>query len=118
LPHKYKPLKVMNNETFYSPSVHHGRNIKRLREILGVKQEAIAAEFNIRQQAVSDWESKALIGDEILERIANNEPALVCHHCNQPVINQIDKLTEMMERLLKAEQEKSALLEKFLAREK
>ena len=60
----------MNNESFLTPSIHHGRNIKRLREILGVKQDAIAVEFNITQQAVSDMENKAFLGDEILERVA------------------------------------------------
>ncbi|GHS91933.1 hypothetical protein FACS1894174_08780 [Bacteroidia bacterium] len=33
----------------------------------------------------------------------------------QPTVNQIDKLMEMVERLLKAEQEKNALLEKLLS---
>jgi transcriptional regulator with XRE-family HTH domain len=130
----------MNERILYSSSVHHGRNIKRLREILGVKQDVLATEFNITQQAVSDLEKKAQLSDEILEKIAKilkvpveaiknfndesavniiaqtiKESALLCY---QPTINQIDKLTEMIERLLKAEQEKNALLEKMLAERK
>jgi len=133
-------MKVMNEETQFSSTVHHGRNIKRLREILGIKQEVIAAEFSITQQAVSDLEKKTQISDDVLERVAkilkipvdaiknfNDEAAvnIIANTfnasallCNQPTINQIDKLSEMMERLLKAEQEKNALLEKMLAERK
>ena len=134
----------MNEETQFSPIVHHGRNIKRLREMLGVKQDAIAGEFNITQQAVSDLEKKAQISDDILKRVAkalnipvdaiknfNDEAAvnviantiressfLACYYCHQPTFNQIDKLVEMMERLLKVEQDKNALLEKMLTEKK
>ena len=48
----------MNKATVYSPTVHHGHNIKRLREILSVKQDAIASEFGITQQAVSELGKK------------------------------------------------------------
>jgi len=129
-------------KTQFSPTVHYGHNIKRLREILGVKQDVLAAEFNITQQAVSDLEKKAQISDDILEKVAevlkvpvnaiknfNDEAAIniiantfndVFHDNSsfisyQPTVNQIDKLTEMMERLLRAEQEKNILLEKMLA---
>jgi transcriptional regulator with XRE-family HTH domain len=135
----------MKEGILYSSSVHHGRNIKRLREILGVKQDVLATEFNITQQAVSDLEKKAQLSDEILEKVAKvlNVPLEVIKNFNdeaavniiantfndvfhdnasfinyQPTINQIDKLTEMIERLLKAEQEKNALLEKMLAERK
>jgi len=126
------------------PAVHHGRNIKRLREILGVKQDIIAAEFNITQQAVSDLEKKAQLNDDVLEKIAkalkipvdaiknfNDEATvnviantiressfLACYYCHQPTFNQMDKIIEMMERLLKVEQEKNALLEKMLTERK
>ncbi|GHT02536.1 transcriptional regulator [Bacteroidia bacterium] len=137
---------IMNEGTLFSPRVHHGRNIKRLREILGVKQDMLAVEFNITQQAVSDLEKKAQLSDEILEKVAKvlNVPVDVIKNFNdetavnviantfndvfhdnssfiigyQPTINQIDKLTEMIERLLKAEQEKNVLLEKMLAEKK
>ncbi len=32
--------------------IHHGRNVKRFREMLGIKQEAFAAELG------SDWNQK------------------------------------------------------------
>jgi len=59
------------DESDFLPSVHHGQNIKRLREIFHVKQNAIAIELQITQQAVSDLEKKANIKDETLEKIAN-----------------------------------------------
>ncbi len=37
----------MNIETQMNKKIHHGRNIKRLREMLGIKQEAIAMGLNI-----------------------------------------------------------------------
>ena len=130
----------MNEGTVFSPTAHHGHNIKRLREILRVKQDVLAAKFNITQQAVSDLEKKAQINDEILEKVANvlkvpveaikNFSEDVATHiinntfsgsallCNQPTIHHNDKLVETLEQLLKVEQAKNALLEKMLAEQK
>lgn len=60
----------MNIETQMNKKIHHGRNIKRLREMLGIKQEAIAMELNITQQAVSGLEQKEVIDNSILDEIA------------------------------------------------
>lgn len=49
---------------------HHGRNIKRLREMLGIKQEAIAIDLDITQQSVSELEQKELIDDSTLKKVA------------------------------------------------
>ena len=35
---------------------HHGRNVKRIREMLGIKQEALAIDLGISQQAISALE--------------------------------------------------------------
>ena len=123
----------MTENTVYQ--AHHGNNIKRLREILGVKQETIAAEFNISQQAVSDLEKKQFLDDDVLEKVSKvlkvpvdvikkfNDETVVniianafndTSVCYQPVFNQIDKFMDLFERLLKTEQEKNALLEKML----
>ncbi len=51
--------------------VHHGRNIKRLREMLGVRQEILAAELDMSQQNLSLLEQKAEIEDKLLERVAD-----------------------------------------------
>lgn len=49
---------------------HHGRNIKRLREMLGIKQEAIAIDLDITQQSVSELEQKEFIDDPTLKKVA------------------------------------------------
>lgn len=49
---------------------HLGYKVKRLREILGVKQEDLAERLNLTQQYVSKIESREDIDDETLKRIA------------------------------------------------
>lgn len=49
---------------------HHGRNIKRLREMLGIKQEVIAIDLDITQQSVSELEQKEFIDDSTLKKVA------------------------------------------------
>lgn len=49
---------------------HHGRNIKRLREMLGIKQEAITIDLGITQQSVSELEQKEFIDDSTLKKVA------------------------------------------------
>jgi len=53
--------------------VHHGQNIKRIREIQGIKQEALALELgeDWNQKKVSLLESKEKINDELLEQVAS-----------------------------------------------
>ena len=50
--------------------VHQGRAVKRIREILQVKQETLAHELGISQQSVSLLETKETIDPETLEQIA------------------------------------------------
>lgn len=50
--------------------IHQGRAVKRIREILQVKQETLATELGISQQSVSLLESKEMIDPETLEQIA------------------------------------------------
>lgn len=47
-----------------------GYGVKRLREILGKKQEALAEQLGVSQCTISKLESKEIIEDEILEKIA------------------------------------------------
>ncbi|WP_044117677.1 helix-turn-helix domain-containing protein [Alkaliflexus imshenetskii] len=120
-----------------SPKVHHGRNIKRLREMLGVKQEYMARELNLTQQAISKLEQKDVVEDDILDKISKvlnvpvdaiknlNEEATfniiansyhdnassVNYNCN---FNPIDKIVELYERLVAVEKEKVAMLERLL----
>ncbi len=52
--------------------IHHGRNVKRLREMLGIKQEALAADLGEDwcQRKVSLMETKEEIEPELRKRIA------------------------------------------------
>jgi transcriptional regulator with XRE-family HTH domain len=52
--------------------VHQGRNIKRFREMFGMKQEALAAELgdDWSQRRVSLLEAKEEIEPEVLEQVA------------------------------------------------
>jgi len=49
---------------------HHGRAVKRIREILRIKQEVLAEALGISQQSVSQLETKETIDPETLEQIA------------------------------------------------
>jgi transcriptional regulator with XRE-family HTH domain len=52
--------------------VHQGRNVKRFREMLGLKQEALAAELgdDWNQKRVSMLESKEIIEAELISEVA------------------------------------------------
>ncbi|WP_417363180.1 helix-turn-helix domain-containing protein [Galbibacter sp.] len=49
---------------------HIGRKISRIRELRGMKQEALAMELGISQQSVSLIEQSETIEDEKLEKVA------------------------------------------------
>ncbi len=106
--------------------IHIGRNIERIRELKGIKQETIATELGITQQAVSKIEQSAEVDDEKLEKIAKalgldkeairnyNEDTLIFHiehmHDNSSAnyeyhFNPMDKVIELYERLLKEKDE-------------
>ncbi|HBX21577.1 MAG TPA: transcriptional regulator [Porphyromonadaceae bacterium] len=57
----------MNNTENDKKSVHQGKNAKRLREAKGIKQEVIAMELNITQQAVSQLEKRQELDDETIK---------------------------------------------------
>ncbi len=123
-------------------TVHEGRNIKRIREILGIKQEALADALGLSQQAISSLEQKERIDDKIMADVARflkvpsdairnmtdeaannffntfNDNSGFNYQCT---INPLEKYIEAMEenkklyeRLLQTEREKVALLEKMM----
>ncbi|POY36271.1 transcriptional regulator [Solitalea longa] len=118
-----------------SPKSHIGRKISRIRELRGIKQEALAAELGISQQAVSKIEQSEIIEDEALEKISKilgvtseaikhfTEESLIFHiqnmydhssaytYNNQCTFNPIDKIVELYD-------EKVQLLERLLESEK
>jgi transcriptional regulator with XRE-family HTH domain len=52
--------------------IHEGRNVKRFREMLGIKQDALADELgdDWNQQKISLLEQKETIDDPILQQVA------------------------------------------------
>jgi len=60
-----------------SKAVHHGNNVKRLRETLHIKQEALADTMGVSQQKISLLEQKEQIDRAQMEEIAKalNIPA-------------------------------------------
>lgn len=114
--------------------IHEGKNIKRLREILNIKQETLAAALNMSQQNISLLEAKEVIDPAILQDVAKvfkvpveaiknfNDEATVYniqhnhegahgntnYQCN---FNPLDKVIELYERLLQVEREKNELLQ-------
>jgi transcriptional regulator with XRE-family HTH domain len=57
----------MNTET---KTKHIGRNIGRLRELRGIKQEALAIAIGVSQQTISNIENSEVVDEDKLELIA------------------------------------------------
>ena len=125
--------------------IHEGHNVKRIREILGIKQDALATNLNLSQQAISQLEQKESIDPALLEEISkalkvpveaiknfDEEKAVnvisntfnshdqstlnaVNPYCS---FNPIDKIVELYEALVKSEKEKNELLQKMLEAKK
>lgn len=114
--------------------VHEGRNIKRFREMLGLKQEGLAFELGSdwNQKKISLLEGKETVELEILEQVAkvlkvtpeaikNFSEEVANNFVNtfhdqsgfnfQCIFNPLDKVIELYERLLASEKEKNDLLQ-------
>lgn len=115
--------------------IHEGRNVKRFREMLGMKQDALAYELgeDWTQKKISQLEQKETIEPDILDQVAkvlkvtpeaiknfSEENAIsfvnnfndnsVNHvtgtgHVYFPTFNPIDKVIELYERMLKEKDE-------------
>jgi transcriptional regulator with XRE-family HTH domain len=120
---------------------HIGRNISRIRELRGMKQEALAISIGVSQQAVSNIEGSETVDEERLNTIAEalgvsveaiknfsdevvlnniqnnyegaviNDGPTVNHNCS---FNPLDKIVELYERLVQAEKDKVEYLEKLM----
>lgn len=127
-------------ETASKPA-HIGRKISRIRELRGMKQEALAQAMGISQQSVSNIENSETVEDPLLEKVAKalevsseaiknfseeavfnyfnnfsdnsvNQGPIGAHNiCN---FNPLDKVVELYERLVQAEKDKVEYLEKLL----
>jgi transcriptional regulator with XRE-family HTH domain len=53
-------------------TIHEGRNVKRIREMLGIKQEVLASELgdDWNQRKISLLEDKEIIEPKVLEQVA------------------------------------------------
>jgi transcriptional regulator with XRE-family HTH domain len=123
----------MTTSDMPTQKIHEGRNVKRIREMLQIKQEALADVLGLSQQSVSLLEQKEALDPDMLKRIAdalkvsveaiknfNEETAMANISCNFNdnavafQINPIEKIIELYERLLQAEREKVEILQKML----
>ena len=119
---------------------HIGRNINRIRELKGMKQEALALAIGVSQQTISNLEASETIEEEKLLEIAKalevsveaiknfseenvinyfntfNEAVSNPNFINNSTctFNPLDKVVELYERLIQAEKEKNEYLEKLL----
>lgn len=113
--------------------VHQGRNIKRLREMLGIKQESLAVELNITQANMSKLESKEEIEEDTLNKIARvlNLPVDAIKNFNDEgtlnfisntietfqykcTFNPIDKIIQLYKEKEELNKEKQELYERML----
>ena len=60
----------MTHTTTPNHKIHEGRNVKRFREMLGIKQDALAFDLDMSQQAVSLLEQKETIDTTLLQQIS------------------------------------------------
>lgn len=112
-----------------------GKNLQRIRVYLGVKQDALASDLGISQQAVSKLEQQEEIEDETLSKAAEAlgiSPDLIKNFDEEKAVyninnfkdttleqgstaicqqfNPVEKIVELYERLLNSEREKIELL--------
>lgn len=70
----------METERRSNKKANHGHNVKRFREALGVKQDALAMDLDVSQQTISRLENKKEIDAETLQKLAkalNISPQLI-----------------------------------------
>lgn len=124
------------------PTLHHGRNVKRIREILGVKQDLLATSLGLSQQAISQLEQKETVDTPMLQKVAKalgvSEEAIknfaedciiqvfsntyhdhassVQYNFNpiEKIVDLYDQKIALYERMLALEKEKNELLQQQL----
>ncbi|MDM1036292.1 helix-turn-helix domain-containing protein [Myroides odoratimimus] len=123
--------------------IHQGRNVKRFREMLGIKQEVLAFDLgeDWNQKKISVLEQKEIIDNSLLQQISKvlNIPveafenfdeqqainmisnSVSFENCQQPSFfnyqpnfNPIDKMIELYERMLQQQKEMIEKLEKII----
>ncbi|ACT92077.1 helix-turn-helix domain-containing protein [Dyadobacter fermentans] len=119
--------------TTSNPKIHEGRNLKRFREMMSVKQDALAVELgeDWNQQKISQLEQKEKIDNDILEQVAailkipaeairnfDEEQAItvICStfNDNSQIGTLINNYNNPIDAVLKLHEEKMALYERML----
>ncbi len=133
----------MSYTDMQNKKIHQGRNIKRFREMLGIKQEALAFELgdDWNQKKVSLLEQKEIVESDILAQVAkilkvpaeaienfdeeqavnvisntftSNDTSTLNAVNIQPSFNPIDKMVELYERMLEQQREMIEKLERVI----
>jgi transcriptional regulator with XRE-family HTH domain len=131
----------MSTTTDRPNKVHEGRNVKRFREMMGIKQEGLAASLgeDWSQKKISVLESKEKIEDALLAEIAQilkvpeeairnfdeeravniiantfQDDSVAYAENYKCTFNPLDKLMETVEEIKKLHAEKEALYERLL----
>ncbi|MCL1677332.1 helix-turn-helix domain-containing protein [Elizabethkingia meningoseptica] len=111
--------------------IHQGRNVKRFREMLGIKQEALAFDIggDWNQKKVSLLEQKEVIEDALLQQIAevlkipveafqnfDEEQAIniISSTFNDNAIGVIVNNNNPVDKIIQLHEEKIALYERML----
>jgi transcriptional regulator with XRE-family HTH domain len=114
--------------------IHQGRNVKRFREMLGIKQEALAFDLgnDWNQKKISMLEQKDVIANSLLKQISNSlkipveafqnfdeEQAVniisnTFDNCQQPASVFYNSTINQIDQFLKLHDEKIALYERML----
>ncbi|RZJ63585.1 MAG: XRE family transcriptional regulator [Flavobacterium sp.] len=114
---------------------HLGRKISRIRELRGMKQDALAAELGISQQAVSKLEQSEEIEESTLEKVATVlgvSSEAIKNYSDEAVINNIQNNYDgtnsfnsyhectfnPLDKLIQALEANKELYERLLASEK
>ena len=122
---------------------HQGRNVKRIREMLGIKQDALAIDLGLSQQAVSALEQKEELDAAVLEKVAKvlNVPEEAIKNFSEEVainiisstlhdnagsinnnctltFNPAEKWLEALEEIKNLQKEKNELYERMLQSER
>jgi transcriptional regulator with XRE-family HTH domain len=134
----------MSTATDTPKNIHQGRNVKRFREMLGLKQEALALALgdDWSQKRVSLLEGKETIEEDILTQVANilkvpveaiknldedkavniiantfNDEAVAYSQYYKCTINPMEKWIESLDEIKQLHQENKQLYERLLSRE-
>lgn len=124
--------------------IHQGRNVKRFREMLGIKQEVLAFDLDISQQKISQLEQKEIIENDLLQKISevmkipveafqnfdeeaainiisntfnnhdHSSPQFASVINNSPSFHPLDKMVELYERIIQQQKEMIEKLENLI----